>query len=93
MVWDMAMDTDQNLRDLQVLVPIFLLIAGIIMIILCLIAIQFKNDYIMLVFIHVFVGIDYILHVFWYVSIDDACILCNIFIFSVLGDIFWTCDV
>ena len=75
MVWDMAMATDHNLRDLQVLVPIFLLIAGIIMImILYFIIIYCENEYIMQVFMHVFCGINYIMHVFWYVSTNDACI-------------------
>jgi len=41
--------TEHNLRDLQVLVPIFLLIAETItMMILCLIAIQCENDYIIM---------------------------------------------
>ena len=61
----------------------------ITMMILCLIAIQCENDYIMQLFMNIFGGIDYIMHVFWYVFTDDACIyLCILFTISVLGDMF-----
>ena len=86
------MTTDHNLRDLRALVPVSLLIAGMLTMILCLTTIQYGNDYIMQLFMNVFGGIDYIMHVFWHVYTDDACIYAFALMFSVLGDIFWTCD-
>jgi len=75
MMWDMTIVTYHNLRDLRVLVPVSLLIVGLItMMILCLIVIQCGNDYIMQLFMNMFGEIDYIMHVFWYVSTDDTCI-------------------
>ena len=54
---------------------ISLLITGMItMMILCLIAIQYGNDYIIHVFMNIICEIYYIMHVFWYISNKDACI-------------------
>ena len=68
------MDIYHNLRDLRMPVLVSLIIAGIIMImILYFIAIQYKNDYIMQVFMHVFCEIDYYICIL-VCPTDDACI-------------------
>ena len=46
----------------------------------------------MKLFMNVFGGIDYIMCVFWYISTDGVCINAFALMFSVLGDMFWTCD-
>jgi len=60
---------------METIYMIYLLIAEIITImILCIVAIQCENDYIMQIFMDIFCEIYYIMHAFWYVSTDDACI-------------------
>ena len=61
----MSMTTDHNKRDLRVLVPVYLLTTEMItMMILCLIAIQCKNNYISMYIMNVVCAIYYIVHVF-----------------------------
>jgi len=79
------------LRDLRVLVPLSLLIREMItMMILCLITISCKNDYIMQVSMNVFCEIYHIC-IYLDILIPRCMYLCILFMLSVLSDMFSTC--
>jgi len=89
MVWDIAMTTYH--KDLQVLVPVYQLIAKMItMMILCLIAIQCGNDYTSMYLWMYFMQFTILCMYFDVFLPMMRVFFCFCFMFSVLGDMFWT---